>query len=155
MTEDLEELKSELSNLLLHYNSEAEFKELCSKIPDYEEKHKRHVDLQNIFEKRIAEHTKEFISLKDKITPDEETALKKERETLRPDTIAQAREYLQSAYKDKFEYNQFAEAKTDVSDSLNEEEHKYSVRRRLEQAKSQCQKKPESSIPRKSKELLL
>ena len=58
LTEDIEELKSELSDLLLYYRDKAEFKELCSKIPDYEEKHKRHIDLQNTFETRISAYTK-------------------------------------------------------------------------------------------------
>lgn len=155
LTEDIEELKSELSSLLLYYNDEAEFKGLCAKIPDYEEKRKTHKDLQHTFEARFDEYTKEFLSLKDKIAPDEETALKKERETLRPDTIARAREHLQTAYKDKFDYNQFAEAKTYISDLLDETEREYSIRQRLEQAKSQSQKRPELSVSRNGKEFSL
>ena len=74
---------------------------------------------------------------------------------LRPDTIAQAKEYLQSAYKNKFDYNQFAEAKSFVSDLLCETEREYSIRQRLEQAKSQPQKKPGLSIPRNNKKFSL
>lgn len=155
LTEDIEELKSELSNLLLYYKDETEFKELCSKISEYEERRKKHMDFQNTLETKIAGHTKEFISLKDKITPDEETDLKKEREALHPDTIAQAREHLQSAYKDKFDCNQFTEAKTYISDLLKEEEREYSIRQRLEQAKSKTQKKYELPISRNNKELSL
>ena len=44
------ELKSELSNLLLYYKDETAFKELCSKIPEYEEKRKKQKDLQNMLE---------------------------------------------------------------------------------------------------------
>ncbi len=62
------------------------------------EKRKTYKELQYTFETRIEEHTKEFLSLKDKIASDEKTALKRERETLHPDTITQAREHLQSAY---------------------------------------------------------
>ena len=137
LTEDIEELKSELSNLLLYYKDEAEFKELCAKIPDYEEKRKRHKDLQHTFEARIDEHTKEFLLLKDKIAPNEKMALKKEREILRPDSIIQAMEHLQSVYKNKFDYKQFTESKSFVSDLLNETEREYSIRQRLEQAKKQ------------------
>ncbi len=133
----MEELKSELSNLLLYYKDEVEFKEVCSKIPEYEEKRKVYSDLQHTLETRIAEHTNNFLSLKDKIAPNEEAALKKERELLHPDTVTQAREHLQSAYKDKFDNNQFAEAKSYVSDLLNETEREYSIRQRLEQAKIQ------------------
>lgn len=152
LTEDIEELKSELSGLLLYYKSEAEFKELCSKIPDYEEKRKKHMDFQNTLETKIAGHTEEFLSLKDKIAPEEETALKKERETLRTDTIAQAKKHLQSAYKNKFDYNQFAEAKTYISDLLNEEEREYSIRQRIERARSQTQKKYDLPVSRNHKE---
>ena len=146
LTEDIEELKSELSNLLLYYKDEAEFKELCAKIPDYEEKRKTYKNLQHTFDARIEEHTKEFLSLKDKISPDEETALKKERETLHPDTITQARIHLQVAYKDRFNYNQFAEAKTYISDLIDETEREYSIRQRLEKAKAQSKQQNHQQI---------
>ena len=151
MTEDIEELKSKLSKFLLYYKDETEFKELCAKIPDYEEKRKKYTDLQHTFETRIAEHTKEFLSLKDKIAPDEETALKKKRETLHPDTIAQAREHLQAAYIDKFDYNQFAEAKTYISDLLDETEREYSIRQRLEQAKAQSKQQNHQQVNKSQK----
>ncbi len=151
LTEDIEELKSELSNLLLYYKVEAEFKELCAKIPDYEEKRKTYKELQYTFETRIEEHTKEFLSLKDKIAPDEETALKKERETLHSDTIAQAKEHLQVAYIEKFDYNQFAEAKTYISDLLDETEREYSIRQRLEQAKVQSKQQNHQQINKSQK----
>ena len=151
LTEDIEELKSELSNLLLYYKDEAEFKELCAKIPDYEEKRKTYKELQYTFETRIEEHTKEFLSLKDKIAPDEETALKKERETLHSDTIAQAKEHLQVAYIEKFDYNQFAEAKTYISDLLDETEREYSIRQRLEQAKVQSKQQNHQQINKSQK----
>ena len=146
LTEDMEELKSELSSLLLYYKDEAEFKELCLKIPDYEEKRKTYKNLQHTFDARIEEHIKEFLSLKDKIAPDEETALKKERETLHPDTITQARIHLQVAYKDRFNYNQFAEAKTYISDLIDETEREYSIRQRLEQAKAQSKQQNHQQI---------
>ena len=41
LTEDIEELKSELSGLLLYYKDEAVFKELCARIPDYRTETKR------------------------------------------------------------------------------------------------------------------
>lgn len=151
LTEDIEELKSKLSNLLLYYKDEAEFKELCAKIPDYEEKRKTYKNLQHTFDARIEEHTKEFLSLKDKISPDEETALKKERETLHPDTITQARIHLQVAYKDRFNYNQFAEAKTSISDLLDETEREYSIRQRLEQAKAQSKQQNHQQINKSQK----
>ena len=151
LTEDIEELKSELSNLLLYYKDETEFKEVCAKIPDYEEKCRKFKDLQHTFEARIDEYTKEFLSLKDKISPDEETALKKERETLHPETIAQAREHLQSAYIDKFDYNQFAEAKTYISDLLDETEREYSIRQRLEQAKAQSKQQNHQQVNKSQK----
>ncbi|MDE7479150.1 MAG: MobA/MobL family protein [Lachnospiraceae bacterium] len=140
LTEDIEELKSELSSLLLYYKDEAEFKESCSKISDFEEKRKKHMDLQNTFETRINEYTKEFLSLKDKIAPDEEAVLKKEREALHSNTIAQAEEQLQAVYKDKFDYIQFAETKSYLSDLLNEKERDYSIKQRLEQAEEQVKR---------------
>lgn len=151
LTEDMEELKSELSSLLLYYKDEAEFKELCLKIPDYEEKRKTYKNLQHTFEARINEHTKEFLSLKDKIALDEKIALKKERETLHPDTIAQARIHLQVAYKNRFNYNQFAEAKTYISDLLDETEREYSIRQRLEQAKAQSKQQNHQQVNKSQK----
>ncbi len=139
--------------MLLYYKDETEFKEVCAKIPDYEEKCRKFKDLQHTFEARIDEYTKEFLSLKDKISPDEETALKKERETLHPETIAQAREHLQSAYIDKFDYNQFAEAKTYISDLLDETEREYSIRQRLEQAKAQSKQQNHQQV-NKSQEVI-
>ena len=153
LTEDIEELKSELSNLLLYYKDETEFKEVCAKIPDYEETCRKFKDLQHTFEARIDEYTKEFLSLKDKISPDEETALKKERETLHSDTIAQAKEHLQVAYIEKFDYNQFAEAKTYISDLLDETEREYSIRQRLEQAKVQSKQQNNQQV-NKSQEVI-
>lgn len=47
---------------------------------------------------------------------------------LRPDTVTQATKHLQSAYKDKFDYNQFANAKSYVSDIFNETEREHSIR---------------------------
>ena len=87
-----------------------------------------------------------------RFAPDEEAALKKEREMLRPDTVTQ---HLQSAYKDKCDYNQFANAKSYVSDIFNETEREHSIRQWLEQAKSQSQKKPKLSISRNNKEISL
>ena len=151
VTEDIEELKSELSSLLMYYKDETEFKEVCAEIPDYEERCRRYKDLQHTFEARIDEYTKEFLSLKDKIAPDEETTLKKERETLHPDTISQAREHLQAAYIEKFDYNQFAEAKTYISDLLDETEREYSIRQRLEQAKAQSKQQNHQQINKSQK----
>ena len=151
VTEDIEELKSELSSLLMYYKDETEFKEVCAEIPDYEERCRRYKDLQHTFEARIDEYTKEFLSLKDKIAPDEETTLKKERETLHPDTISQAREHLQAAYIEKFDYNQFAEAKTYISDLLDETEREYSIRQRLEQAKVQSKQQNHQQINKSQK----
>jgi len=140
LNEDIEELKSELSSLLLYYKDEAEFKESCSKISDFEEKRKKHMDLQNTFETRIDEYTKEFLFLKNKIAPDEEAALKKEREVLHLNVITQAKEALQAVYKDKFDYIQFEEAKSYLFDYLIETEREYSIKQRLEQAKEQLKR---------------
>ena len=115
------------------------------------EKRKTYKELQYTFETRIEEHTKEFLSLKDKIAPDEETALKKECETLHSDTIAQAKEHLQVAYIEKFDYNQFAEAKTYISDLLDETEREYSIRQRLEQAKVQSKQQNHQQINKSQK----
>ena len=136
-TEDIEELKSELSNLLLYYKDEVEFKELCSKIPEYEEKRKKQEDLQNILGTRISDQTKEYLSLKDKVTPDEEVEFKLQRDILRPVTISKAKKYLQAEYKDAFDYNQFNEAEFYVSDALDEAEREFTIKQRLEYAKGQ------------------
>ena len=139
LTEDIEELKSELSNLLLYYKDEVEFKELCSKIPEYEEKRKKQEDLQNILGTRISDQTKEYLSLKDKVTPDEEVEFKLQRDILRPDIVLEAKEHLQAVYKDRFNYNQFSEAKSYISSSLDEAEREYAIKQRLEYARDQSQ----------------
>ena len=139
LIEEMEELKSELSNLLLYYKDEAEFKELCSKIPEYEEKRKKQEDLQNTLGTRITDQTKEFLSLKDKVTPDEEAELKLQRDIFRPVTISEAKKHLQAVYKDAFDYNQFNEAKFYVSDALDEAEREFTIKQRLEYAKEQSQ----------------
>ena len=139
LTEDIEELKSELSNLLLYYKDEVEFKELCSKIPEYEEKRKKQEDLQNILGTRISDQTKEYLSLKDKVTPDEEVEFKLQRDILRPDIVLEAKEHLQAVYKDRFNYNQFSEAKSYISSSLDEAEREYAIKQRLEYAREQSQ----------------
>ncbi len=139
LTEDMEELKSELSNLLLYYKDEVEFKELCSKIPEYEEKRKKQEDLQNILGTRISDQTKEYLSLKDKVTPDEEVEFKLQRDILRPDIVLEAKEHLQAVYKDRFNYNQFSEAKSYISSSLDEAEREYAIKQRLEYARDQSQ----------------
>jgi hypothetical protein len=139
LTEDMEELKSELSNLLLYYKDEVEFKELCSKIPEYEEKRKKQEDLQNILGTRISDQTKEYLSLKDKVTPDEEVEFKLQRDILRPDIVLEAKEHLQAVYKDRFNYNQFSEAKPYISSSLDEAEREYAIKQRLEYAREQSQ----------------
>ena len=138
-TEDIEELKSELSNLLLYYKDKVEFKELCSKIPEYEEKRKKQEDLQNILGTRISDQTKEYLSLKDKVTPDEEVEFKLQRDILRPDIVLEAKEHLQAVYKDRFNYNQFSEAKSYISSSLDEAEREYAIKQRLEYAREQSQ----------------
>ena len=79
--------------MLLYYKDEVEFKELCSKIPEYEEKRKKQEDLQNILGTRISDQTKEYLSLKDKVTPDEEVEFKLQKDILRPVTISKAKKY--------------------------------------------------------------
>ncbi len=139
LTEDVGELKSELSNLLLYYESEPAFTKLCSMIAVYEEKKKKQTDLQDALEKRIAGQTKEFYSFRDAISPGQETALEEERDTLHPDAIMRAREHLQDAYKSKFDYRRFSEAKFYISNSLNEPEQTYTIRQRLIRAKEQSE----------------
>ena len=123
--------------MLLYYKDEVEFKELCSKIPEYEEKRKKQEDLQNILGTRISDQTKEYLSLKDKVTPDEEVEFKLQRDILRPVTISEAKKYLQVEYKDAFDYNQFNEAEFYVSDALDEAEREFTIKQRLEYAKGQ------------------
>ena len=134
LTEDIEELKSELSNLFLSYRDEASFMELCSRIPAFEERRKKQADLQTILESRITEQTKNFLSLKTNVPTEQETELKSERSLslIHLDTIEQAREHLQSTYRDKFDYQQFTEAQAYISISLNEAEKDFSIKRRLE-----------------------
>ena len=135
LTEDIEELKSELSNLFLSYRDEASFLKLCSKIPNFEERRKKQADLQATLKSRIAEQTQNFLALKTNIPPEQETELKSERSLIHPDAIEHAREHLQSAYQSKFVYQQFKEAQSYISESLNEAEKDLSIRQRLEQAK--------------------
>ena len=139
LTEDMEELKSELSNLLLYYKDETAFKELCSKIPEYEERHIKQQDIQNTLEARITDLTKEFFSLRDKVTQEEKVELKLQREVLRPITISEAKKHLQAVYKDKFNFNQFSEAKSYISDSIDEVEREHTIKQRLEYAREQRQ----------------
>lgn len=140
LTEDIEELKSELSNLFLSYRDEASFLELYSRIPSFEERRKRQADLQATLKSRIAEQTKNFLTLKTNVFPEQETELKSERSLIHPDTIEQAREHLQSAYQGKFDYQQFTEAQSYISALLNESEKDLSIKQQLEQAKqdSKC-----------------
>ena len=135
----MEELKSELSNLLLYYKDETAFKELCSKIPEYEERHIKQQDIQNTLEARITDLTKEFFSLRDKVTQEEKVELKLQREVLRPITISEAKKHLQAVYKDKFNFNQFSEAKSYISDSIDEVEREHTIKQRLEYAREQRQ----------------
>ena len=74
LTEDIEELKSELLNLFLSWN-EASFMELCSRIPNFDERRKKQADLQTILESRIAEQTKNFLSLKTNVPTEQETEI--------------------------------------------------------------------------------
>ena len=135
LTEDIEELKSELSNLFLSYRDEALFLELCSRIPSFEERRKKQADLQVTLKSRIAEQTKSFLTIKTNVPPEQETELKSERSLIHPDAIEQAKEHLQSAYKGKFDYQQFTEAQSYISESLNEAEKDLSIKQQLEQAK--------------------
>ena len=152
LTEDIGELESELANFLLYYGSETEFKKLCAIIPAYEEKKKKQTDLQSTFEKRIASQTKDFYSLMDNVLPGKETALKAERGALHPNTILQAREHLQKAYKNKFNYRQFSDAKSYISDSLNEAEQEHTLRHKLIQAREQS--KPAKQSTHKNKDFI-
>ena len=54
-------------------------------------------------------------------------------------------------YIDKFDYNQFAEAKTYISDLLDETEREYSIRQRLEQAKAQSKQQNHQQINKSQK----
>ena len=135
LTENIEELKSEISNLFLSYRNEVSFLELCSRIPSFEERRKKQADLQANLESRIAEQTQNFLALKTNIPPEQETELKAERSLIHPNTIEHAREHLQSAYQGKFDYQQFTEAQSYITESLNETEKDLSIKQRLEQAK--------------------
>ena len=112
---------------------------MCSKIPEYEERHIKQQDIQNTLEARITDQTKEFFSLRDKVTQEEKVELKLQREVLRPITISEAKKHLQAVYKDKFNFNQFSEAKSYISDSIDEVEHEHTIKQRLEYAREQRQ----------------
>ena len=112
---------------------------MCSKIPEYEERHIKQQDIQNTLEARITDLTKEFFSLRDKVTQEEKVELKLQREVLRPITISEAKKQLQAVYKDKFNFNQFSEAKSYISDSIDEVEHEHTIKQRLEYAREQRQ----------------
>lgn len=87
LTEDIEELKSELSNLFLSYRDEASFLELCSKISSFEERRKKQANLPTTLESRIVEQTKNFLTLKTNVPLGLETELKSERSLIHPDII--------------------------------------------------------------------
>lgn len=69
------------------------------------------------------------------ISDNEKKIFFEERSLIRPDTIEQTRERLQSAYLGKFDYQQFTEAQSYISMSLNEAEKDLSIKQRSEQAK--------------------
>lgn len=112
---------------------------MCSKIPEYEERHIKQQDIQNTLEARITDLTKEFFSLRDKVTQEEKVELKLQREVLRPITISEAKKHLQEVYKDKFNFNQFSKAKSYISDSIDEVEREHTIKQRLEYAREQRQ----------------
>lgn len=112
---------------------------MCSKIPEYEERHIKQQDIQNTLEARITDLTKEFFSLRDKVTQEEKVELKLQREVLRPITISEAKKHLQAVYKDKFNFNQFSETKSYISDSIDEVEREHTIKQRLEYAREQRQ----------------
>ncbi len=62
-----------------------------------------------------------------------------QREVLRPITISEAKKHLQAVYKDKFNFNQFSEAKSYISDSIDEVEREHTIKQRLEYAREQRQ----------------
>ncbi len=64
----MEELKSELSNLLLYLSGrKTAFKDCVQRFLEYEEKRKNRKIIQNMLETRITEQTKEFLSIKDNV----------------------------------------------------------------------------------------
>lgn len=133
LTEDIEELKSQLSNVYFYYQSEENFKQCCAEIPEWEKSKSKHEETCQNLENRIREQTSEFLSLKESVSPCEASMLAQERGILHDDSIKQARKHLQTAYKDKYDSQQFKTAKTETADSLNEPEQNLTVRQKMKE----------------------
>ena len=151
LTEDIEELKSELSNLLLYYGNETEFKKLCTMIPAYEEKKKKQTELQNTLKIRIAEQSNKYLTLKYKQSSDDGIALNTEWETFHTTAISNAIDQLQTIYKDKFDYHQFTEAKSYIAASLDGTGQQYSIKQHLLQSRELIQQEQTKKATQKNK----
>lgn len=137
LTEDIEELKNQLSGICFYYQDEENFKAYCAEIPAWEKSREKHEESCRLLKNRIQQQTEEFLSLKAGVCPNQAAELAQEREAIHPEATLHALEHLKTCYKGKFDYQQFKTAKTETADSLYEAERELSIHQRLEQAQAE------------------
>lgn len=122
LTEELEELKSDLSSVYMYYSDEAAFIQRIAMISEYEKAKRIQEANRNSNESKASQQADEFIKIRDSIEPVDAEAVILERQRIHKSVLYSTRDRYAKTIQD-FDYSVFSKAEDITASMLNEDKN--------------------------------